>query len=163
MKQLFLVRHAKSSWGNPKLSDFDRPLNERGNKDKVVMGERLKNRLVKVDLIISSTAKRTTQTSIALAKGIEYPTNKIEFMDEIYHASPSAMLSVINRTNNEIEDLVLVGHNPGISMLCDYLCNYSVDFPTLGVAKISFETNDWQEVFGETGTLEWFDYPKNEN
>ena len=63
-------------------------------------------------------------------------------------------------SENKNNNLMLVGHNPGISMLCDYLCNYSVDFPTLGIAKISFETEDWMEISAQTGTLEWFDFPK---
>ena len=161
MKHLFLVRHAKSSWGNSGLSDFERPLNERGNKDKVTMGKRMKEKSIELDSLISSSAKRTKQTSLALSKEIGFPTQDIQFLKEIYHASPSVMLTFINNLDNEYNNLMLVGHNPGISMLCDYLCNHSVDFPTLGIAKISFDINDWQEVFGETGTLEWFDYPKN--
>ena len=160
MKHLFLVRHAKSDWGNPGLTDFERPLNERGNRDKKTMGERMKQKLVEIDCFVSSSAKRTTQTSMALAKELGYPTQEIQFFDEIYHASPSVMLDFINKTDNKHDSLMLVGHNPGISMLCDYLCNFSVDFPTLGIAKISFETNDWMEISAQTGTLEWFDFPK---
>lgn len=160
MKYLYLVRHAKSDWKNIGLSDFERPLNERGNTDKKTMGKRLKEKSIKLDSFISSSAKRTTQTSIALAKEIDYSTKEIKFFEELYHASPSVMLSIINKTDIENNNLLLVGHNPGISMLCDYLCNYSVDFPTLGIAKISFETEDWMEVSTQTGTLEWFDFPK---
>tara|TARA_B110000977_G_scaffold54218_1_gene73814 strand:- start:18 stop:524 length:507 start_codon:yes stop_codon:yes gene_type:complete len=160
MKYLFLVRHAKSDWANLGLSDFERPLNERGNKDKTIMGKRLKEKSIELDSFISSSAKRTTQTSMALAKEMSFPTQEIKFFKEIYHASPSEMLSFINKTENKNNNLMLVGHNPGISMLCDYLCNYSVDFPTLGIAKISFETEDWMEISAQTGTLEWFDFPK---
>lgn len=160
MKYLFLVRHAKSDWGNDGLPDFDRPLNERGNKDKGIMGKRLKEKSIELDSFISSSAKRTTQTSIALAKEMSFLTQEVKFFKEIYHASPSVMLSFINKTENKNNNLMLVGHNPGISVLCDYLCNYSVDFPTLGIAKISFETEDWKEVSAQTGILEWFDFPK---
>lgn len=160
MKNLFLVRHAKSDWKNIGLTDFERPLNERGNRDKKAMGERLKKKSVLFESFISSSAKRTTQTSLALAKSINFPTNKIEFFEELYHASPSVMLSFINKTDNKTSNLMMVGHNPGVSLLCDYLCNYSIDFPTLGMAKISFETENWMEVSAQTGTLEWFDFPK---
>jgi phosphohistidine phosphatase len=160
MKHLFLVRHAKSDWGNLVLSDFERPLNERGNRDKIIMGKRLKEKSIKLDSFISSSAIRTTQTSMALANEMNFPAQKIHFSEEIYHASPSVMLSFINKTEDENNHLMLVGHNPGISMLCDYLCNYSIDFPTLGVAKISFETDRWLEVSAQMGTLEWFDFPK---
>lgn len=160
MKHLFLVRHAKSDWGNPGLTDFERPLNERGNRDKKTMGKRLRNKSIEISSFISSSAKRTNQTSMALAKEIEFNTQDIQFFEELYHSSPSVMLSFINKTKNEHNNLMLVGHNPGISMLCDYLCNYSVDFPTLGIAKITFQTEDWMEVSTQTGTLEWFDFPK---
>lgn len=160
MKQLYLVRHAKSDWADPRLSDFERPLNERGNKDKTTMGKRLKNKLVEIDCFISSSAKRTTQTSIALAKEINFPTSGIQFEKELYHASPVTQLSFINAVDNEHDQLMLVGHNPGISLLCDYLCNYSIDFPTLGIAKITFETDSWEEISTQTGILEWFDFPK---
>jgi phosphohistidine phosphatase len=160
MKYLFLVRHAKSDWANIGLSDFERPLNERGNRDKGIMGKRLKEKSIELDSFISSSAKRTTQTSMALAKEMNFPTREIKFSKEIYHASLSVMLSFINKTENKNNTIMLVGHNPGISMLCDYLCNYSVDFPTLGIAKICFETEDWREVSAQTGTLEWFDFPK---
>lgn len=161
MKNLILVRHAKSSWNNAQLSDFDRPLNDRGNEDKRTMGTRLKARNEGVELILSSSSKRTTQTSIALAKAINYPTEAIQFQEEIYHASVATMMQHINAVSNTIDTLMLVGHNPGISLLCDYLCGSYLDFPTLGMAKITFETNNWEEVFGDTGSLIWMDYPKN--
>ncbi|MEN8929114.1 MAG: histidine phosphatase family protein [Flavobacteriales bacterium] len=163
MKHLYLVRHAKSDWANPGLPDFERPLNERGNRDKKLMGKRLAEKSVLPNAFISSSSKRTTQTSVALAKKIGFPTREIQFYEEIYHASPFVMLSFINKTENKNNSLMLVGHNPGISMLCDYLCNYAIDFPTLGMAKISFEVDDWMEVSAQTGTLDWFDYPKNQS
>ena len=163
MKTLYLVRHAKSSWGDSTISDFDRPLNERGNRDKTVMGNRLFNKNLTLDLMISSSAKRTKQTSIGLAKEIGYATDAIHFLDELYHASVQQLTTQINRLDSTKNSVLLVGHNPGISLLCDYLCNHQADFPTLGIACISFETENWEEIFRNTGTLQWFDYPKNEN
>ncbi len=162
MKNLILVRHAKSSWSKTDLSDFERPLNERGNRDKTTMGERLMNRNESIEKIISSSAKRTTQTSIALAKAIDYSTGDIQFEDAIYHSSVSTMMQFINDVDNSIETIMLVAHNPGISMLCDYLCGEFFEFPTLGMTKITFDTDDWQEVFRDTGSLKWVDYPKKE-
>lgn len=160
MKNLILVRHAKSSWNNATISDFERPLNERGNRDKTIMGERLKERDDTIQKIVSSSAKRTTQTSIALAKAIDYSTADIQYEDAIYHSSVTTMMQFINEMDNSVDTLMLVAHNPGISMLCDYLCGNLFDFPTLGITKISFDTKDWQEVFRDTGSLEWVDYPK---
>ena len=162
MKHLYLVRHAKSSWSNQGQPDFERPLNDRGRRDVITMGERLKNK-IKIDVFISSSAARTNQTSLSLANSFGFDLNRVQFYDELYHASPRKMLNVINDVDDKYESLIVVGHNPGISMLCDDLCNYSVDFPTLAIAKITFETDKWAEIFNETGALDYFDFPKNLN
>lgn len=161
MKKLYLVRHAKSSWADAKLTDFERPLNERGNRDKIEMGKRLFERELTIDYILSSSAKRTQQTSVALAKEVQFPIQNIIFEERLYHASVQEMLALINEMNKEINNLMIVGHNPGISMLCDYLCDYHSDFPTLGIACIHFEVESWQEVSRNLGSLAWYDYPKN--
>jgi len=160
MKNLILVRHAKSSWNNSTISDFERPLNERGNNDKIMMGERLKARNENIQKVISSSAKRTAQTTNALAKAIDYSTSNIQFEDKMYHSSVSTMMQFINEVHNANDSVMMVAHNPGISLLCDYLCGDSIEFPTLCMVKITFDTDDWQEVFRDTGTLAWVDYPK---
>ena len=86
MKTLYLVRHAKSSWSNSSLADYDRPLNERGKRDVITMGKRLKERGVMPSLILSSAAKRTTKPAKALAKGMAYD-NEIRFKKNLYHSS----------------------------------------------------------------------------
>ncbi len=160
MKNLIPVRHSKSSWSKTDLSDFERPLNERGNRDKITMGARLEKRNESIEKVISSSAKRTTQTSIALVKAINYTISDIQFEDTIYHSSVTIMMQFINDVDNSIDTMMLVAHNPGISMLCDYLCGDFFEFPTLGMVKITFDTQDWQEIFRDTGSLEWVDYPK---
>ena len=97
MKHLLLVRHAKSSWDNFSVKDFDRPLNERGKKDAPVMAKRLLKKDIMIDAFISSPAKRARKTAEAFVK--EYKGNKepIIFLDELYLASPSAFEEVIKK------------------------------------------------------------------
>ena len=161
MKTIYLIRHAKSSWKNSDQTDFERPLNSRGKKDRITMGKRLKKENCSPQIFLSSAAKRTIETSLVIAKEIDFEQNNIIFKQELYHASSQEIFRIINEQDNSFETLLLVGHNPGISDLSYYLSNIPHSFPTCGVAKITFETNNWQEVFGETGTLVFFDYPKN--
>ena len=160
MKTLYIVRHAKSSWSQSGLSDFERPLNDRGNRDKKTMGKRLADQHVEIDLIISSSAKRTTQTTYGLVKEMNFDSSNISFFDELYHAGVSVLLNTVCKTPDSVSKLMLVGHNPGVSSFCGYLCGFLTDFPTLGIVKINFEIDSWEEVSAETGVLEWYDYPK---
>jgi phosphohistidine phosphatase len=161
MKTLYLVRHAKSSWNDPSMLDYERPLDDRGNSDKKTMAIRLKEKEIRIDYLLSSSAKRTTQTTYGLLKELTLDSQQVEFTKALYHASASDMLNEINKVSDMGSNLMLVGHNPGISNLCDYLCDYLTDFPTLGIAKIVFNLESWQEISRGSGTLEWFDYPKN--
>lgn len=160
MKTLYLVRHAKSSWSQTELPDFDRPLNDRGNRDKKTMGNRLAEQKVEIDLVLSSSAKRTIQTTHGLAKELDINSDIITFLDELYHSNIPTLLETICSAPNCVNKLMVVAHNPGVSNLCDYLCDFAVNFPTLGVAKINFETDSWEEVSAGTGMLDWYDYPK---
>ena len=163
MKTIYLIRHAKSSWSNGQLSDFDRPLNERGKRDRVTMANRLKAREEKPEIWISSSAKRTRQTTKKMCSILGFDFSEVVFFDELYHASHFDILNCINQLENENQILFLTGHNPGISVFCDCLCNYSVDFTTCGIAKIEFESaKEWAEISGGTGNLIYFDYPKKE-
>ena len=161
MKTLYLVRHAKSSWKDSSLSDFERPLNDRGNSDKKTMAKRLKEKQTQLDLLLSSSSRRTRQTTKAISQELEISSSKVEFKETLYHASTHEMLNEINTVSNGINNLMIVGHNPGTSNLCGYLTDNYRDFPTLGIAKITFELDYWEEISKGTGTLEWFDYPKN--
>ena len=160
MKTLYLVRHAKSSWNRADLTDFERPLNERGNKDKTTMGKRLVENNVNIDLLLSSSAKRTRQTTLGLVKELNIEADSIVYLDELYHPNIDRLLNSVCTAPNCVEELMVVAHNPGVSNFCDYLCGFSTDFPTLGIAKINFETDSWEEISSGTGMLEWYEYPK---
>ena len=161
MKQLFLVRHAKSSWKYPELSDFERPLNKRGKRDAPNMGQLLKRLGILPDLILSSPAVRAKKTAKILSKEMGYPTDHIDWRQEIYHAGQSQLLSIVRSVDDKHQSLMLVGHNPGFTWFSNQLTgHYLENIPTCGVVSINFSLNSWSDVDYEQGKFLSFDYPK---
>ena len=161
MKTLFLVRHAKSSWENPGLSDKERPLNPRGERDAPRMGKRLAARNVKPDILISSPALRARSTSIKIAAEIAYPEADIQINDQLYFEGTSGMLDVIHGLDPTIRTAMLFGHNPTMTDLVNDLAGTDIDnVPTCGIAEIKFDVDTWEAVVEGKGEMELFDYPK---
>ena len=118
MKKLYLIRHAKSSWKNLSLDDFERPLNKRGKCDAPFMGELLRAKNILPDLILASSALRAKSTAEIIAKKLK-ASKKIVFDADIYEASSSTLESIISSIDDKYNTLFLVGHNPGLNMLSD--------------------------------------------
>ena len=132
MKTIILVRHAKSSWKDTSLDDFDRPLNKRGKRNAPFMGEKLKNRQIVPDLILSSPAKRAKKTATIVAKTIGYPKKKIQYSDNMYHSSARYLLEMVRNQDDESETIMLFGHNPDFNDFADMLLNkiqYTIFLP----------------------------------
>ena len=162
MKHLFIVRHAKSSWDSPGLDDYDRPLNGRGKKNAPEMGQRLANRKVTPDVMITSPAKRAYTTAKKIAGKISFPKADIRKEPLFYHGSTRDMLSVLQSISDSIETLMIFGHNPGLTDLTNFLSGSDIyNIPTCGIAEIEFDVSSWTKVGGDTGNLVTFDYPKN--
>jgi len=162
MKTIFINRHAKSSWDHPDLSDFDRPLNKRGLKDAPEMGKRLSDKNEGIQLFISSPANRAISTARLMAGEIGYPQDKIQELQDIYHASARTLLDIVNRIQDDYNRVILFGHNPGFTDLAENLTGeYLGNVPTCGICKIEFQVESWNEVGFENGILKYFDYPKN--
>ncbi len=164
MKKLYLIRHAKSSWDNPSLDDFDRPLNGRGEKDAPKMGKRLKKNGVVPDLIISSTALRAYKTALVIANEVNYEQERIFPLDELYHASPDMMLEVLQHTADNIQSLFLFGHNPGLTDFANRLSTTHIDnIVTCGVYALQWDVSAWKDVqLDGKAKLLFYDYPKKE-
>src|SRR5262245_14167295 len=120
-RTLVMIRHAKSSWANPLQSDFERPLNDRGEHDAPMMGERLKSKGIMHDLIIASTAKRAKQTAKKIAKAIGYDESNIQWQDNLYHCIPVVFEEVIYEINDKVKTVFIVAHNPGITSFVNEL------------------------------------------
>ena len=156
---LTLVRHAKSSWGNPEVHDFDRPLNDRGSKSAPMMATRLVDTNYAVDAIISSPAKRAITTAEIIAKKVKCET--IEQNIDIYNAAIDTLITLVNSLDDTLYRVMLVGHNPGFSVLCNYLSNARIDnMPTCSIAQIQFNIDSWTKIIEHSGELISFDYPK---
>jgi phosphohistidine phosphatase len=162
MKTLYIVRHAKSSWDYPELDDMDRPLNNRGKRNAPEMGKRLAKQHIKPGLLVTSPAKRARATAKNIAKEIGISPGEIVRNDLLYHGSISSILEVISTTDDHLDDMMIVGHNPGFTELANYLTGSDIyNIPTCGVVAIEFDVESWNEIGEKTGKLLFFDYPKN--
>jgi len=147
MKKLYLVRHAKSSWEEPGVTDFDRPLLEIGiTKTKKVI-RYLKEHKVKIDLMISSPAERAVRTAALIAKGIGYPEEKIRLERKIYDGYYDRILDLIYAVPNQVDSLMIFGHNPTITHLSNLFLHPGIEpLPTTGIVCISFDTDKWESI-----------------
>lgn len=161
MKHLYLIRHAKSSWDNPGLTDSERPLNKRGKRDAPFMGGRLKRHGVMPELIYASPARRARKTAKIIAATIGYPVGKISLQEDIYTSDVNLLLQVVQRTDDSVDNLFLVGHNYVLTDLAEHLTSGVIgNIPTCGIVCIAFNVPSWAEVTGGRGEMLFFDYPK---
>ncbi|MGD9947805.1 MAG: histidine phosphatase family protein [Desulfobulbus sp.] len=164
MKRLLICRHAKSSWTDPNLRDFDRPLNKRGKSDAPEMGRRLAAHGVQPDLICASPAVRAMETARHYAKQLGYPFARIRFNPGQYEAGVALLLSLLQEVHQEVDTLMMVGHNPESTMLANFLSGLMIEnIPTSGVVALEFAVQTWQEIVPGSGTLLFFDYPKKQS
>ncbi|MBN2823953.1 MAG: histidine phosphatase family protein [Campylobacterales bacterium] len=162
MKKLYIIRHAKSSWKDMSLSDFERPLNKRGKNNAKFMGEFLAHKRIKSDSIISSPAKRAMETSIALAKELDYSMQRIVYRNDIYEASVNALLDIIASLDNEDDCVFLIGHNPSLNLLLDRLIpdNAIENIVTTGIVELELHIDRWRDVSPKSTCILSFEYPK---
>lgn len=160
MKNLVIIRHAKSSWEEPYLNDHQRPLAERGIKDAPKMGNRLKKKGIFPDAIISSDAERAKATALITAESLDFPSEKIHFTPDLFHASGSKILSEIKNTDNAVDTLFVFGHNPGQNDLIWKLGGEIDNLPTSGQFGFKFDVNKWSDIDKKNAKIWFFDYPK---
>lgn len=147
MKTLYVVRHAKSSWDDPTLSDHDRPLNETGVRKTKIIVEYLKRNKVKPDLFKSSSALRALSTAEIIAGALDYPIEEIEVEENLYHASSETVFNELYVLPNSINSVMIFGHNPTFTYFVNGFVNPEMDnLPTSGVVSISFETDEWEKI-----------------
>ena len=161
MKTLTIFRHAKSSWDFPDLTDHDRPLNKRGKRDAPIMGERLKESGIRPSLIVSSPAVRAWKTARTVAKQIGYPVEFLQREPGLYHAGVNKLLDIIAVQDDGFNNIVIVGHNPGLTDLANELVpGLTSNLPTAGFIAIRIDTDDWDLRTRESADLLVYDYPK---
>ena len=168
MRTLYVVRHAKSDWGEVSLRDFGRPLNGRGWKAAKTMGREMRERGLTPDLVLLSPSARTTETLARLEEGFGARFEKVEERS-IYLAETETLLDLVRNAPATADHLMVVGHNPGMHELVlalakgpqDLREEAAVKFPTGALAEISFDVGDWSEVTAGSGCIRSFLKPRD--
>ena len=168
MKTLYLLRHAKSDWGNPNLADIDRPLNERGIKASERLGELFNTQGIEPELILCSPARRTRQTLSLIAEvtGEDYETR---FEKGLYETGADKILKIIHALPAGLKSVMIIGHNPGLETLAHQLIRPSnpealtrlqEKFPAGGLATLGFLGLEWRNIGPTDAELVDFVTPK---
>ena len=161
MKRLTLIRHAKSDWDNT-LPDFERPLNARGERDAPLMAARLAQYYQRPASLLSSPALRALRTATLLARGLGMAEQDIHTEKRLYNASARMLLDCLRASDDRIDHLVLVAHNPGITELANDLTDSRIDnLVTCSVLGAELEIDHWHEARSGCGRVRYYDYPKN--
>ncbi len=161
MKTLTILRHAKSSWSNVSLSDAERPLNRRGERDAPRMGKRMADAGIRPAMIVSSPAVRAWTTARIVAEQINYPLEFLEKEPDLYLASLDRLLDVIVAQDASINNLMIVGHNPGLTSLVNFFSPGLTDnLPTCGIVSVSMDTDSWNLYTPPKASLDFYEYPK---
>ena len=157
MKKIFFLRHAKSSWSDFSLKDFDRPLSTRGIQDAELMGNYFQTKKINLDVVISSPSKRTKET---LDHFFSNSIPKIEYDKSLYHAHLEDILEAIKVLFEYVKTIMIVGHNPSMHEVTEFLSgSFLPKYPTCGLAALNFES-EWKDVNAKSCELDFFKMPR---
>lgn len=164
MKEVYFIRHAKSSWKNTAdLLDIERPLNARGLRDAPEMAARLVELEVHPELLLVSPAVRTLTTASIFAEAWNYPQTDFEIQAELYEALPSDVLGLLQRIDDQHTCVAVFGHNPSLTQLANLFSGaYIENVPTCGVIGVRLDVHRWADLTPDAGTLLCFEYPKKQ-
>ncbi len=164
MKILYLLRHAKSSWDDPDLKDFERPLNARGLRDVPVMADRFNARNCRVDCIVSSPATRAKTTAGLFSEAIDYKGGAIVSNSELYFAGVGMFLKAAKLMDSACNASMLVGHNPAITEFANAMTGEAFEnIPTCGLVQMELAIDDWADASLGSARLIEFDFPKKQS
>lgn len=149
MRTLYLIRHAKSSWGNPGLRDFDRPLNDRGLHDAPKMAQLLVDQGVKPDLLVSSPAKRALTTAQFFADAFKLEPGNLIKEPSIYEAFPQEILRLMSDLPENAATVLIFGHNPTFTEVANRFTADDIieNVPTCGIVKMVSSADSWKEMY----------------
>jgi phosphohistidine phosphatase len=160
LKRLLLLRHAKSSWADASLADFDRPLNERGLRAAPLVGRFMRKRKLDPDVIICSPAERARQTAALVIEAAKLSA-PLRFDERIYEATPARLVEVVSQAEEGAGEVLLVGHNPGLEGLLELLTGESRSMPTAALARVALGIEKWGRLCEGAGRVELFVRPKD--
>jgi len=161
MKQLYLVRHAKSDWGDETLKDIDRPLNARGYMSAYTVSEWFAKKYKAPDIFISSDATRALSTAVIFARNMNYPTNQVSVLPQVYESTPKTLRDVIAQIDERHSSAAIFCHNPGITNLANEMGDLFFDnLPTCALVALDFEVKTWKEAAQAKGKVSFYQFPK---
>ena len=162
-KELFVLRHAKSSWDEPNVDDVDRALTPRGINDTHSIANRQKKHLKDLDLILTSHANRATHTATIFAGVIGYPFEKIKLSSSIYEISENQLITIVRNLPDNLARVLIVGHNPTFTYFVNKYLKSPIDnIPTAGMVGLSFHAISWKDISRDNLQSSFFEYPKKE-
>jgi phosphohistidine phosphatase len=161
MKELFLVRHAKSSWKYKDLSDLERPLSGRGRRDAPFMAKILYRQKINPDVVLSSPAVRALSTARYFCDEMNISFNDVKIMPGLYMPDPDDIFEIVSSLETITNTVMIFSHNPGITDFYNQLTDdYIENIPTCGIAAVEFNEESWADLKDKTGRLHFFEYPK---
>ncbi|PST83524.1 histidine phosphatase family protein [Pedobacter yulinensis] len=159
-KQLLLLRHGEAAYARAG-ADFERPLTTAGAEDVRLMAGKTADRQIRLAGVFSSPARRAFDTAVLFATGIGLPADGIVTLDEVYEAPVRTLLRTVTSFSDKLSTVILVGHNPGLTELANYLSDAEIyNLPTAGLVMISFPFNEWRLVSQGTGRADFTDSPE---
>ena len=163
MKEIYVLRHAKSSWDNSNLSDFDRPLADRGISDAKKMSNFLKDMNIKIDRVLCSNAIRAKETFDLTADGFNFEIDKATYLDKLYFGDTTTIIQDLKELDESLNNILIVGHNPTLHYLVEILTNESINrFTTCNLAIIS-HNGEWVSLNSQQCSLKSLIRPKELN
>jgi phosphohistidine phosphatase len=160
MKQLVLVRHAHAQGHPPGFEDFERRLDEKGRREAEAMARRTRELAFVPDHLISSPADRAIATAREFAKALGFPLPRIRHDDRVYLAEPQQLIAIVRAVPDEIERVLLVGHNPGLTQFAEWLTGDDLGaLPTAAVYGVRIDVARWADLQRETAERSHYDYP----
>lgn len=161
MRTLTIFRHAKSSWDDTDQPDHERPLNDRGERDAPLMGNKVRSLCIRPSLIVSSDAQRAWQTAKIIAQQIAYPAEFLQRDKRLYLANLRTLLDVIAELDDGFNSVLLVGHNPGLTELANLLFpGITTNLPTAGFVSVMIDCDHWNIRDRRSVKRLAYEYPK---
>ena len=158
MKEIYVLRHAKSSWDNSNLSDFERPLADRGISDAKKMSKFLKDMNIKIDKVLCSNAIRAKETFDLTADGFNFEIDKATYSDKLYFGDTTTIIQDLKELEESLNNILIVGHNPTLHYLVEILTNESINrFTTCNLATISHD-GEWVSLNSQQCSLKSVSY-----
>ena len=163
MKELIILRHAKSDWGNEGLKDIDRHLNERGYEDAYIQSNWMVKEKTLPDAIVSSMAIRALSTALLFHRAFGFGKEKLRLEERIYEGTVKTLLQVIETLDDTLNTVMLVGHNPGLTDLANHYAGemYFENIPTCGIVSLKIESESWKNISKKKSTLHYYQFPKS--